>query len=79
MELNAYQVANESFSSDDFNNFDLSDPSSPAFQKLKSMIDKKNKAPNLVASIQSVSQNGQVTIEMSKDIIVPKSYSQFND
>ena len=43
------------------------------------LINKKEYSKDLVPRINSVSSIGDVSIVMNRDIIVPKSYANFND
>ena len=62
-----------------FESFDQSNPNSYGTKLLMKLINKKEFSKNLVPRINSVSTVGDVSIVMNRDIIIPKSYSNFTD
>ena len=72
-------IENDDIPANVFENFDPSNPQSFGAQLLMKLINKKEYSKDLVPRINSVSSIGDVSIVMNRDIIVPKSYANFND
>ena len=62
-----------------FENFDPTNPNFFGALLLMKFINKKEFNKDLVPRINSISSVGDVSIVMNRDIIVPKSYPNFND